>query len=344
MLLSGYVTMKLNCEKWRDLASEYIEGTLAEPMARAMREHTASCETCRSDESALRSLMGELSALPEVDPPQYFHENVMAAVERAQKEQPVGPWWKTLSPRVFRTGVGTLLVGTAAGAALLALTIPRTESGGKEPVIAGVPTTNLLPGPAPATDNRPTQAPRLRIARKIVNLPERGQAMEFTFWLEDARSGTVRFDIAGVREPYSFDMSPEVRKTLQVPYDVAAGKPILDLRVTWTVDGARHTRYVFVPTAADIAEPLPARQTFQLPAGTLTSVARAVATRYGVPVTLEDIPADAPVTVDAHNETAEEVLHRTAAAHGLSVASSSAGLLMQVPTAATPVPGATPTK
>ena len=63
--------MKLmDCKNWREMASDYIEGTLETAAAAdAMRRHAVECANCRADEASLRSLSRELNVLPDVDPP-----------------------------------------------------------------------------------------------------------------------------------------------------------------------------------------------------------------------------------------------------------------------------------
>lgn len=332
--------MNVNCEKWRDLASEYIEGTLTEPMASAMGEHVRSCASCQADEVALRAILREINTLPEVDPPQFFHENVMAAIEREQARRPAGPWWKTLLPQVGRTAAGTLVAGGVIAAALFGIVLPGEMNNVQT---AGPPAISLLPGTNEDTEKR-AESGVLRISRRTIELNGRGPTFNFNFWLENADRGTVRVDIAGVKDSYRFNLVPNREETLQIPFDVAAGKSTIDLRVFWTVDGESHSRYIFLPIPRE-EEDLPReRQAFGLPVTDILSTAREIASRYGVPISLDDISPTAQVAVIARDETAEETLRRTLDPLGLTVAASRAGLLIQaevkekVETPATPNP------
>lgn len=338
----------MNCEKWRDLASEYIEGTLAEPMATAMGDHVRSCASCQADESALRAILREINTLPEVDPPMFFHENVMAAIEREQVKHPLGPWWKTILPQVGRTAAGTLVAGGVFAAALFGIVLP--QDGKTDAQMAGTaPAISLLPGTSEETGKH-AEAGVLRISRRTSELTKRGPTFDFTFRLENADRGTVRVDVAGVKDsngnPWSarFNLVPNRQETLQVPFDVAAGKDTIDLRVFWTVDGESHSRYIFLPIPRE-EEDLPREhQSFGLPNTDILTTAQEIASRYGVPISIDDVPEHTQVAVIARDETAEEALRRNLDPLGLTVAASRAGLLIQsepqqkVETPATPNP------
>ncbi|GAB4460783.1 MAG: hypothetical protein OHK0029_25210 [Armatimonadaceae bacterium] len=321
--------MEITCKKWRELASDYIEGSLPEPMANAMQAHTASCPVCAADESALRGLMHELNALPEVDPPLYFHENVMSAIQREQEQRPAGPWWEAWLPRVARTAVGTLLAGGAAAAFLYAVVLPQQESQ-KKPQMAAPPVIALLPGTTSETG--PAENARLLISRNTVDVKNRGNAYSFTFWMENSDRGTARFDIGGVDQPFRFTLSANRRETLQVPFDVLQGRKTMDLRVQWMADGESHIRWIVLPVPQEKDGVLASeRQAFGLPTSDLITTVRELAVRYGTPITLDDVATGTPVTLVARNETLPEALRRTLGPQGFRVASTAGGILIQSP-------------
>ena len=59
-------SIEIPCSKVAELASEYVEGALSAPLARAVADHARACATCESDLRALREVWTELDALPEV--------------------------------------------------------------------------------------------------------------------------------------------------------------------------------------------------------------------------------------------------------------------------------------
>ena len=56
----------VNCAKVRELASEYVEGTLPAALERAARAHADACPACAADLAALRALWAQLDTLPPV--------------------------------------------------------------------------------------------------------------------------------------------------------------------------------------------------------------------------------------------------------------------------------------
>ncbi len=295
-------------------------------MATAMGEHVRVCSSCQADEVALRAILREMTGLPEVDPPMYFHENVMAAIEREQARRPVGPWWKILLRQVGRTAAGTLVAGGIVAAALFGIVLPQEVKNDAQ--MAGPPAISLLPGTSAETEKK-AEAGVLRISRSTIELNGRGRTSNFTFWVENAQKGTIRVDIAGIKDSYRFNLVPNRHEMLQIPFDVAAGKPTLDLRVFWTVDGESHARYIFLPIPR-AEDKLPSdRQAFGLPSTDIITTVREVASRYGVPISIDDVPEQTQVAVIARDETAEETLRRNLDPLGLTVAASRAGLLVQ---------------
>jgi hypothetical protein len=320
----------VNCEKWRELASEYIEGTLEPTMTAVMAEHLRGCESCRTDEAILKSLCRELNVLPEVDPPMFFRDNVLSAIERQQAAKPAGPWWKVWMPSLARTAVGTLVASGAAAAVVYNIVVPQTA---KEPnsiqANAGGNNGVLLPG-ANAEANPSAAAPaRLRITRTMTALAERGPAITFNFWLENAERGTARFQLIGSKDSYRFNLFGTNREVLQVPFDVAAGKPSVDLQVLWTADGKTHTRHIFIPIPREDNKAPESKQSFGLGQASVALAARDIAVRYGRPVTLDDVPEQTIVQWTARDETAQETLARQLAPLNLKVTESAAGLLIE---------------
>jgi hypothetical protein len=299
-------------------------------MEAAMADHLRSCASCRADEAALRAICRELNVLPEVDPPMFFRENVLTAIERQQAAKPTGPWWQVWLPNLARTAVGTLVASGAAAAVVYTLVVPRT---GQEPAAyradAGNVNAVLLPG-ANAESNPSAAAPaRLRITRTTTALVGRGPAYTFNFWLENAAKGTARFQLLGGKDAYRFNLFGQNREVLQVPFDVAAGRQSVDLHVFWTADGQTHTRHIFIPLPREDDRAPEQRQSFGLGQSSLVMAAREIAVRYGRPVSLEDVPEQAVVQLTARDETAQETLARQLAPLNLRVTESPAGLLIE---------------
>ena len=73
-------------KQWRELASDYIEGTLPAEKVKEVRAFLAQSPEARADESALRGITQHLKTLPDVDPPLFFADNVLARIQREQQE------------------------------------------------------------------------------------------------------------------------------------------------------------------------------------------------------------------------------------------------------------------
>ena len=329
----------MDCKNWREMASDYIEGTLENPAtADAMRRHASECADCRTDEALLRSLSRELNVLPVVEPPLFFRENLISAIERGDQgaKRPVTEsFWKNLFPRLGRTAFGTLVVGGVCAALLWSvIVLPRHTTGGAG-YIAGGPLVGLLPGisgDSGDTASSQKEPPRLRIGRVTTVLPEDGPVYDFSLWLENADKGTARFQLVGDKHNYRFNLgSGMTAQTLRVPLAAARGSSTIDLAVLWTADGKSHTKYLFVPVPRTDDHVVDRKQSFGLPESTMLDSAKQVAARYGTPVTLEDLPSEISserVMLNARNETASEVLRRNLQGRKLNVTVSGAGVLV----------------
>jgi hypothetical protein len=317
-----------------------------------MRTHLDACADCRADEAALRTLCRELNVLPEVDPPLFFRDNVMTAIERQNAQStPSGPWWKML-PQLSRLAVGTALTTGAAAVLVWSVMQPTRQQGANNhqasaPIASSSSLLNLLPGANADTVAKAT--PRLRIARVTTVDPESdGPAYDFSLWMENVSHGTARFRLVGddAKRNYRFNLSEgSAPSTLRVPFAAVSGKDTLDLEVLWTANSETHTRQLFVPLPEE-GDPLPeTRQSFGLPEGNLMQVGQQIAARYGVPVTLDDVPQDLRVSVASRGETALETLQRNLSGHtNLRVSETKAGLLIEkVSSTETPAASPTPT-
>jgi hypothetical protein len=336
----------VDCSRWRELASDYIEGTLLSPaIAEAMAAHARGCDSCRADEQALRAITREMNALPLVDPPLFFRENIMAAIERQQTQRGVGtgePWWKSLFsnlPQLGRVAVGTTLAAGTVAAFLWGVLIPSGGRHNDKAMVAGpglVPVRGLLPGATGSGDAAAQRQPRLRIARVTTVLPDGATAYDFSFWLENAETGTARFQLPDSEQIYRFNLSGAEQQTLRVPFSAVGDKQVVDLTVNWAAGGKAHTRHLLVPIPQSDAAP-GLRQSFGLGESSIAEAAREIAVRYGRPVTLDDLPEDGTVRITAREEAADEVLGRYLSGLGMKVAASSGGILIEkAATAASP--------
>ena len=335
----------MDCNGWREMASDLIEETLPPAMRDAMVRHSAECPTCRADHAALIALSRELNVLPTVDPPLFFAENVLSAIERQPRAVPM---WRRLlfgpdgtlagagAERVTRTAFGTLLAAGAAAAigftmfapGHIAQNHPSTVAAGVENPAALI---GLLPGgatnPADATDRQPA----LRITRVTTMTPNSGPSYDLSFWLSNADHGVARWQFVGDPRSFNFALKGAAPQTVRIPYTAAQGKDAVELAIRWTADAETHTRCLVLPVAQSAAtaaspSPLAMHQSFGLPDESLVDAARDISGRYDIPITFDDVPTDTHVRITAEDETAAATLRRYLKADGLMVTETAAGI------------------
>lgn len=329
--------MVVDCAKVRELASEYVEETLPSGLTRAVRAHLDACPVCRADVDALRAVWRRLDTLPVVEPPPFFHENVMTAVERHARRSAA---WHSLLPRLGRVALTTAATGGAVS--LLAWTLLL-------PTLSPVQQADRTVLPITIGPSRPdiSATPRLRLERTTVVDPQHGPAYEWSVWIEGAARGTARFDVlpdASLEKKLRavrFTLGPDAPQRLRVPFAAVQGNT-LNLFVRWAAAGGEaHRTYLFVPIPKDDTLPQE-RQSFGLPEGSLAEAAREIAARYGQPVVLEDISDQDKVTVVAREETAAQALERALAGRRVRVSSSANGIVIAPETSLPPDPASSP--
>ena len=314
----------MEIERWRELASEYIEGTLPEETAAAVRAHLDASPESRAEEVQLRGLFSGLRQLPEVEPPLFFADNVMARLAREQKEK--RPWWASFS-RLGRTAGATLALGGLATAIAWMYWGPReAERPGVRQAHA-----SLLPGLQGLSQNPgspiASPVPHVRVERSLRVVAGEPLAFDLALRLENAERGTARVSVPGDSRSYKGVFAPGTYPVINIPLSAARDAQTLLVRCEWNASGARHVKQLVVP--------LPERegageekQSFGLGELPLPEMARALSARYGRPITLEDVPEGLRAGVTARTETLEETLTRHLKNTGLVVSSSAAGVLI----------------
>ena len=77
----------MNCERARELFSEYLEGGVDHAVAALVRGHLDQCPACSGEVEALKRTWGMLDMLPQAEPPVDFRHNVVMRCARLQHEQ-----------------------------------------------------------------------------------------------------------------------------------------------------------------------------------------------------------------------------------------------------------------
>jgi hypothetical protein len=284
----------MNYEKWRELASEYIEGTLPSDRVAEIRAFLASSPEARADEQALRGITSELKAFPEEDPPLYFAENIISRIEREEAAKK-SAWWRM--PNLGRLAVGSLLTGGAIAAFVFSAFLPKDNQVSKANVI--VP---IVPTSSPVK-NAPI--PFLKLARPIENV----NSLDFPLTLENGAHGSVVATINGNTEPtgLSFDEKTP-SQTLRVP--IATGSELVTVHLHWISGGALGDKWIAVPTNQQAQADTERRLSFSQGDQPLTEAVAETARRYGQTLILSDVNAALRVNLDARQETLEQMLQR----------------------------------
>ena len=82
----------MNCDKCRELLSEYIDGRLGIEDASAVAAHLETCAACRALDRELRASIALMGDLEVKSPPQGFADSVTARLERRMLlDTPSGP-------------------------------------------------------------------------------------------------------------------------------------------------------------------------------------------------------------------------------------------------------------
>lgn len=314
-------------KRWRELASEYIENALPAETAAAVRAYLETHPQARAEEAQLRGLMRDMNALPEVDPPLFFADNVMAAIQGQQERR--RSWWQSL-PGIGRTAVGTVLAGGALAAVAWTLLVPRGPS---DPV-QQADIRPRVPGAAVAPETAAGPA-RLGVTWSLRAVPDGEPALDVKLVLENADRGSARIALPGDTNLYRFMLQRGAAQTFVIPLSAARGAPTLEARIVWSADAATHTKQLFVPVPHTDAVPA-ARQSFGLRELPLPEAAREIAARYGQPVIVEDAPETATVAIVARDETAQATLSRNLEGMGLDVSAGAGGLVVSPKSLAVP--------
>lgn len=293
----------MDLKQWRELASDYIEGTLPAEKMKQVQAFLATSPEARTDEALLRGITRHLNDLPEVDPPLFFADNVIARIEReneaAQKRS-----WRGWLPNLGRVALGSALVGGALASVLWNFFYPKPTTVQSAGVVSGVSKTSASPavvGPAPAL--------------KLSKLQPGNTAVSFSLALENAKSGTVRVLVPGAPQPTSVTLP--TNRSLEVP--IAEGMDVCTFKLSWVAEAVRGEQWVITP----LEQELPATTRLSFGGGELPLTPQGLedlAKRYGQGITVIDIPqSDRKVQFDARNETLEELLTRHLGPLGMAV-------------------------
>ena len=299
----------MDCTTWRECASDHIDGTLPEKLAREADAHIESCTTCAADMAGLRSLSADLAALPSPDVPLYFSDNILSKIE-AQQSAAKEPWW-----RAARLGITTTLAGATVASFVWMQLHPVVD--GPNRIRAGAGGTRYV---APAT---PVAAPELR-TRWMMHADASTPTYDIELTLLSKFAGTAKCTITGDPHAYRFTLAPGVANHFRIPISLVANDNVATVNIAWTSGEMTHKRIEHHPLTPD--NPTPKRQSFGIRDLPIADAAREVASRYNIPVTLQDIPETARIRVNPIHATAEEALSGALVGTGCTLVATADGL------------------
>ncbi len=97
----------MQCKQAQELFSDHVAGHLDRALSVSLDNHIGSCAGCRAEVLGLRRVWTSLEALPSVEPPAFFHDNLMhrigmeqdKVVEAAQRQRAGWNWRALFLPR-----------------------------------------------------------------------------------------------------------------------------------------------------------------------------------------------------------------------------------------------------
>ncbi len=228
----------IDCRRFDDLLSDFLESTISLPLRAAVDGHVASCERCAAVLADVRSIVDRAAALPELKP----SRDLWAGIE-ARLDAPVVSI-DTARPRARRFRVPAWVTLAAAAALLIVVTSVVTRqwvtSGDKAtPDVATTPTVQT-PQPEslgtavsaiPTSPSSPSTTERTRVSaavtygREIARLEtfvrQRGESLDPTTKaiIENSMriidSALVEARAALARDPASRFLTDQIDQTLQ---------------------------------------------------------------------------------------------------------------------------------
>lgn len=106
----------MQCQHAQELFSDYVAGETDRALTVSLDNHLTTCAACRETVEGLRRVWSTLDALPEVETPLYFHENIMhrldteiaQAEEATSRKRALWDWRALFRPRSMALAVTSL--------------------------------------------------------------------------------------------------------------------------------------------------------------------------------------------------------------------------------------------
>jgi hypothetical protein len=191
----------MQCQHAHELLSDYVAGQLERPLAITLDSHLGECSACREEAAGLRRVWTELEGMSAVEPPPFFHENLMHRINteldaqeaNIARRRAIWDWRALLRPRALAAGAVALIVLSASVGFL------HTQSAGMWPLsvfashtvapslVLEKPTVEWTPDPI--TEASGTLVVRLQLDGSAT---ANGTELGYTVKSESAEPGVVK--------------------------------------------------------------------------------------------------------------------------------------------------------
>src|SRR5262249_49032082 len=114
---SGWRVWMDNCREISRLLDEYVDGTLDDVRARAVRGHLRACAECAAQVASTQKLVDAAAGLGEMDPPQELWQRISTGLDADDQrlaERPRLWWWWQAWGRRISVGAGFALAAAIA--------------------------------------------------------------------------------------------------------------------------------------------------------------------------------------------------------------------------------------
>ncbi len=104
-----------NCKNIENSLPLYAEGLLSDTEKKAVEEHLAECADCSKALTDLKKVTAMTQRLPEVDPPHWFKQRIMARVrQQAEKKSFAQKWFYPLRIKIPVQVMTTIVIAVLA--------------------------------------------------------------------------------------------------------------------------------------------------------------------------------------------------------------------------------------
>ncbi len=138
----------MECEKYRDLISLYIDGEINENDEKELLEHLENCPLCRKEFEELKAITDMLGKIEEAELPENFHTEVMTAIKAQsspiKKNKPKRIWARYAS--LAASICALFIVGASVlGSGMLGMGSSAADAASEEMYFSQATTNSAMP-------------------------------------------------------------------------------------------------------------------------------------------------------------------------------------------------------